>query len=152
DSAHATLTVLDQVARGPVQRLRAAGARSAAAGDFDGDGLSDLAVGTNAGVLLFRGIVDPNAPSKRILAAEAAQLSSVSGLVALAAEDLDGDGDVDLAGAGANAAVLWNSGDGRFETTALESAGGASRSIAIGDVDGDALVDVVLGKARTTVV
>jgi hypothetical protein len=152
DSASATLTVMEQIGGRPIQRLEVNGARAAAAGDFDGDGMNDLAVSDDDGVWLFPGMVDPNEPSKRVLATEPAALASTTGLSALVAADLDGDGDLDLVGAGASDAVLLNAGARPFEPIELEGLGGASRAVAIGDLDGDGQADIVIAKDDTTVI
>jgi hypothetical protein len=155
DTARTALSISERIGGGPVQRLAVADARASAAGDFDGDGMIDLAVGGGAGVLLFKGIADPADSNKRILAAEPVTLASNGGASALAAADLDGDGDLDIVaahGAGDNNVVLLSAGDGGFDAAALAGSSDDSRAVAIGDLDGDGRADLVFANAAQSAI
>jgi cysteine-rich repeat protein len=65
-----------------------------------------------------------------------------------AADDLDGDGDTDLAVLdpdGDAAQVFLNDGAGRLSAGAVVAAGADARSLALGDLDGDALPELLIG-------
>jgi hypothetical protein len=119
--------------------------RSVAVGDFNGDGIPDLAVA--------------NAPS--------GQLGTVSVLLgngdgsfqparsfsvgyypdAVAVGDFDGNGDLDLAVAnyGSNTvSVLLGNGDGSFQAAQSFAAGSGPESVAVGDFNGDGLLDLAV--------
>jgi len=70
DSATASLSVAQRVAGAAAQRIELPEARAAAAGDFNGDGLDDLVVGTASaqGVVLFTNVADPANPGRRSFA------------------------------------------------------------------------------------
>jgi len=72
-----------------------------------------------------------------------------------AMDDLDGDGDIDLicGNAGEPDRLYLNDGHGRFSdasSSAFPSSPGATTGIAVGDLDGDGDLDVVLAKATET--
>ena len=111
------------------------------AGDFDGDGLMDLAVAVRdpqGGVVIMRN------NGGAIFAAN--QTVGVGDRPrGLDAADFDGDGDLDLAVAardGGTAHVLINSG-GSFTGVTL-TAGGEPRKTAFGDFDGDGDLDLAV--------
>lgn len=111
----------------------------AAAGDFDGDGVDDIALAGEHGTawVLFG--------TTGTLAAPAAIDAGSSTLPvgnSLCAADLDGDGDLDLINQGG---VAVNAGDGTFTTEATPTLGGTwPAAVATDDFDGDGLTDVAL--------
>ncbi len=117
------------------------------AGDLDGDGATDLLLGTRApdgvSVLLGDG-------AGGFAATVAAGACADPAGVRLA--DLDGDGDLDAAAAcrgSGSVEVLLNAGDGTLGPAASYPAGGAPGALAVGDVDGDGRPDLVTASAET---
>ena len=121
--------------------LTGSGTQAMAAGDFDGDGVGDLAVlhtGATSGLAILGGRRDGRFVLRQRLAV---------GGGALAAGDLTLDGAPDLVVglAGGRALVLRNDGDGGFEATedhALGAGAGAGQP-RIGDFDSDGQPDVL---------
>jgi hypothetical protein len=123
---------------------------SLAVGDFNGDGIPDLAV-ANAGdhpangtvtILLGRG--DGTFQSGQIYAAGEFPTS-------LAVGDFNGDGVPDLAVAdrgdypnNGTVSVLLGRGDGTFQTGQAFTAGQSCSSVAVGDSNGDGVLDLVV--------
>jgi FG-GAP-like repeat/FG-GAP repeat len=117
---------------------------SVAMGDFNRDGLLDLAVANHGShdvsVLLNQGHGTFTA---------AVSYGSVTTPNAIAVGDLDGDGWPDLVVADAtlgsqNLSVLRNSRDGTFPTSYLVSVGTAQSSVVVGDLNGDGNLDLAI--------
>ncbi len=96
-----------------VMRTAVDGLRAAAPGDFDDDGLPDLALVTETGVVLLRNTGGAFAPLPRE-AREALPESFARDYRAAAWVDFDHDYDVDLLLMGEESALLRNTGDGHF--------------------------------------
>jgi hypothetical protein len=114
------------------------GPRSVAAGDFNGDGLLDLAVAGDSGVSVLLGNGDGSFQDARIFGAG-------YGPNSVAVGDFNGDGLLDLAVAvsGSGARVLLGNGDGTFQTTNFSYVtGSVPFSIAVGDFNGDGWPDL----------
>lgn len=133
---------------------------SPAFGDIDGDGDLDLLLGSKidarrtqtARLILFRNEGTPTAPRFRL--ADTLDLATVYHQ-APALGDLDGDGDLDLLLGTWNQGVLFFRNEGtarepRFvQDTALTIGGmrGSNTMPALGDVDGDGDLDLLVGEA-----
>ncbi len=119
-----------------------------AVGDFNNDGIADLAVANNqdntVSILLGKGdgtfaaavnytLTDANSATKN-------PVSVVTG-------DFNGDGNMDLAIANAadgTVSILLGIGDGTFATVVNYSIGANNRAIAVGDFNGDGIADLVV--------
>jgi hypothetical protein len=124
-----------------------------AIGDLDGDGKFDLAVGSAGGnnISVLR-----NAATSGIISATSFEtkvdFASSSQVFSVAIGDLDGDGKPDLAVANGNstASVFRNTTTSgaitaaSFATKVDFTTGSSPRSIAIGDLDGDGKLDMVV--------
>jgi hypothetical protein len=126
--------------------------QAAAAADFNGDGVPDLAIADSGAddvtILLGTGAGEFGPP---IRFAAGTQPWGV------AAADFDGDGHADLAVAdfgGASVTLLFGVGDGTFGRTASIAVGAQPSGIAAADLDGDGYPDLVVadyGGAAVTV-
>ncbi len=121
-----------------------------ARGDFDEDGLPDLAISSRdpeGGILLFRG----EAPGAWAATAPVGRQHRRL-ITGIAVADMDGDGHQDLAAVEHRtpAVVIWL-GDGRGEFTECPDRAGVAREdrpgwgIAVGDVNRDGSMEVVVG-------
>jgi hypothetical protein len=140
----------------PITTTVDSNARSLAFGDFNGDGNLDVAVAAygldftadNGSITVLKGNGDGTFGT--------AQTLTISGLhpVAVAAADLNGDGILDLAAvaivgssvAPATLAVFLGQPGGTFQpavTFPLQTTGGPKSGIAIGDLNGDGIPDIV---------
>jgi hypothetical protein len=122
--------------------------RGIVAGDFNGDGKTDLAVAVAEGVgcLLGRGdgTFQPFLLTTLIAGPAYAQ--------AIAAADLDGDGKLDLVVTRAFAntvTVLLGKGDGSFQPPVVYDTPSSPIAVAVADLDGDGRFDVVVVAGTT---
>ncbi len=119
-----------------------------AEGDFNGDGILDLAV-TNpllnsVSILLGNGDGTFNTPAD--YATGPAPGVGVAG-------DFNGDGKLDLAvldGSGATVSVLLGNGDGTFKPHVEYPAGFAGSSLTLGDLNGDGILDIAFSDTQCT--
>lgn len=121
-------------------------------GDFNGDGILDLAVANGYDNTLYPGTVTvllgngdgTFTPTK---------VSPVTGFIpnSIAVGDFNGDGIADLATAneGGMATVLLGNGDGTFATGLSPAAGGSPCFITAGDFNGDGLTDLAVSDCYT---
>jgi hypothetical protein len=109
-------------------------------GDFNNDGILDIADGSQAGLGIFLGKGDGTFQ---------APLFSITGATqVLTAADLNGDGNLDLMMLSASGQqVLLGNGDGTF--TAIPEPITLSRALAVADVNGDGKPDLILGPGVT---
>jgi hypothetical protein len=165
ETATATLRILTELTRPTVPQGRRSDVATMAVGDFDGDGVKDVALGVpesdlgrpqGGAVFIYKGTPTglPQQYTWRILGdSDTAQLGAV-----LAVGDLDGDGRDDLAIsepgadvtiADSGAVVLYRIGDQgpermRPPLTGL-GRGNFGASLAIADADGDGDQDLIVG-------
>jgi hypothetical protein len=127
-------------------------AESLAVGDFNGDGLPDVALNTagpaGAAVEVLLGKGDGSfQPNHLILPVAQTPLS-------VAAGDFDGNGALDLVTANSNGtvSVLLGNGGGSFRPRTDLTVGGSPHSVAVGDFNRDGRLDVVTAQQLTDTV
>jgi hypothetical protein len=148
------------------------GAAIASAGDVDGDGYGDLAIGqpgypaggSEGRVFVYAGSKDGLSPTPTLVLAAPAGMGGSFGATLTSAGDVDGDGYADVlvgapaAAGGAGRAFLFLGGPNGLSATpaaALKGADtpGESHGVAVasaGDVNGDGYGDVVVGAGDPT--
>ncbi|MGA3326960.1 MAG: VCBS repeat-containing protein, partial [Terriglobia bacterium] len=116
---------------------------SVAIGDFNGDGIPDLAVAdfTSSNVSILLGNGDGTFQTAVNYPVATNPRSVVVG-------DFNGDGKLDLAVASYtnsnNVTILLGNGDGTFTTKGTFTAGSSPRSVAVGDFNGDGIPDLAV--------
>lgn len=120
-----------------------------AAGDVDGDGLTDL---------YFAALERPNALYRNLGNWRFADITADAGVACagltssgVALADLDGDGDLDsvVATVGQGTRIFLNDGKGRFKEMATLNGRKGATSLALGDLDGDGFLDLYIANYRT---
>lgn len=115
--------------------------RTAVAGDFDGDGRTDVVWSSEAGRItwLAGAAIDPLATSVAV-----AQLDPQSLLILTDVGDFDGDGDLDVVGSDERAVLLLGDGAGGFEPLRLLHGPSVVWGPTAIDADGDGDLDLAI--------
>ncbi|HEX6625388.1 MAG TPA: FG-GAP-like repeat-containing protein, partial [Pyrinomonadaceae bacterium] len=133
----------------PPTRIRLGNfAYNSAAGDFNSDGLPDLAVGFSGGIALLEGT------PAGVFAPPVVVPTGASSASAVVAGDFNGDGKTDLAAAHevtSLIAVLIGDGAGGFAAPKSYTAGTGGRSLVAADFNGDGDQDLATANIRGTV-
>jgi hypothetical protein len=122
---------------------------SVAAGDFNSDGILDLAIATGDSqgtMLLLLGNGDGTFRTGASYTAGSQQAS-------IAVGDFNNDGHVDLTMAGASGVtLLLGNGDGTFQAAQRYAAGTSPSYVAVGDFNGDGFPDLAVAAGNGTTV
>lgn len=108
------------------------------AGDFNGDGLPDLAVGYTNGSIAI--LTNDGTGTLRF----STSFSPNGGARLLAAADINGENKLDLVAAGPYVSVCINNGDGSFTPTNIFGTFLSSTALAVGDLNQDGRPDVAV--------
>ncbi|MGX1669785.1 FG-GAP-like repeat-containing protein [Streptomyces sp. NPDC055400] len=122
--------------------------QSLAAGDFNGDGRTDLAIGsTGTAVWIYKGGMTKAGGNGGKLSLATTVDGNGHGVYQLASGDLNGDGTSDLAVGGMWSSLVYESGpDGLTLAASLDDGDSTNRQhLAIGDITGDGYDDFVFG-------
>ena len=129
---------------------------SVVSGDFNGDGIEDLAVADeNVSILISQGDGSFQNPVVKTIRQQSAEIATA---------DLNNDGILDLVvtsadeidrfdpgfGNDGEVSILLGNGDGNFEDEVIYEVGGEPRAIAIGDINQDGVEDLVIGNLNTS--
>jgi hypothetical protein len=137
----------DDTFQAPQTYTAGTGPWSVAVGDFNGDGVADLAVANQGGVLdqgFGVSILLGNGDGT-FRAAQDYQVGSRP--IAVAVGDFNGDGRLDLIvgdGLSATVTVLIGNGDGTFQTGQSYALGGYPNALAVADLNGNSTLDLAV--------
>jgi len=120
----------------PPQHYALGSAVFVAVGDFNGDGIPDLAALGGIGVNIFLGNGDGTFQPAHGYAVDGS---------AVTVGDFNGDGITDLAVAGGSVRILLGNGDGTFQRGQAYADGNTQLSVAVGDFNHDGHLDLAIG-------